>query len=166
MIFSAIRISINLAMIFLTTSLYCILLIGCGKKNNNLTSKVESAVLCVKNADSLELLEKCYTDDTLKAAKSLLAKKLITENQIYSILKFTDKDDTWITIEEKINNDKALISIKFLKHSNENMKTFQLGLKAENTNGQWKLDMSDSFKIDDNENRSIKKYLLDAFKNY
>jgi hypothetical protein len=139
--------------------------IGCGKKNNNSTDKVESAVLCVKNSDSLESVEKCYTSDTLKAAENLLSKKLITENQIFSILKFTDKNDAWTTVEEKINNDKALISIKFLKHSNENMRAFQLNLKAENINGLWKLDMSDSFKVD-GENRSIKKYLSDTFKNY
>jgi len=145
--------------------LCCIAFIGCGRKSN-LTDKPESAVLCVKNSDSLKSVEKCYTNDTLKAANNLLSKKLITENQVFSVLKFTDKEDTWITVAEKINNNKALFSIRFLNHSNENMRAFQLNLKAENTNGVWKLDMSDNFKFDNSENRNIKKYLSDIFKNY
>jgi len=155
----------NFLLKVLLIGLCCIVFIGCGRKSN-LTNKPEEAVLCVKNSDSLELLEKCYTSDTLKSANNLLSKKLITESQIFSILKFTDTDDAWITISEKINNNKAVFSIKFLKHSNENMRALQLNLKAEHTNGVWKLDMSDNFKFDHSENRNIRKYLSDTFKDY
>ena len=140
------------------------MLIGCGKKSDS-TDKLENAILCVQNANSLESIEKCYTNSTIRVAKNLLSRKLITQEQIFSILKFTDKGDTWTNVQEKIDNNRATISIKFLKHSRENMRAFQLDLKAKHETGLWKLDMSDSFQIDD-ESRGIKKYLLDKFKNY
>ena len=137
--------------------------IGC-KKNVDLADKPESAIICVQNADSLEAVNKCYTNNTLKAAQNLISKKLITEEQVFSILKFTDKNDVWINVEEKVNNNLAAISIIFSKHSRENMRAFQLNLQAEHVNGLWKLDMTDDFRINDDE--SIKKYLLNRFKNY
>ena len=101
----------------------------------------------------------------MKAARNLLSKNLITQEQIFSILKFTDKGDTWVNIEEKIDNNKALISINFLKHSRENMQGFRLSFKAEYVTGSWKLDMSDNFRVND-DGRGIQRYLLDRFRGY
>ena len=153
MIYSAIKIVLLLSL--------CI--IGC-KKNVDLADKPESAIICVQNADSLEAVKKCYTNNTLKAAQNILSKKLITEEQVFSILKFTDKNDAWINVEETITNNQASVSIIFSKHSRENMRAFKLNLQAEHANGLWKLDMTDAFRIDDDE--SIKKYLLNRFRNY
>ena len=152
--------------IILILSFCCIVFIGCGRRNANLQDRPESAILCVKNADSLESVKKCYTSNTLRTVQNLLSRKLITEEQVFSILKFTDINDAWINVEETINNNTASISIQFLQHSRENMRAFQLNLKAENVGGSWKLDMTDAFRTDDDENRSIKRYLSDRFKNY
>jgi hypothetical protein len=150
----------------LLLSIYCIAFIGCGRRNANITDRPESAIVCVQNADSLESVKKCYTNNTLRVVHNLLAKKLITEDQVFSILKFTDKGDAWIDVEENINKNKAVISITFSRHSRENMRAFRLDLNAENVSGSWKLDMTDAFRTDDDESRGIKRYLSDRFKNY
>jgi hypothetical protein len=146
--------------------LYCIAFIGCGRRHADITNKPESAVLCVKNAGSLDEVKKCYTSNTLKAAQNLLSKRLITEEQIFSILKFTDKNDAWINVEETINNNKATFSIMFSRHSNENLRAFKLDFKAENVGGSWKLDMIDAFRTDNDDSKGIRNYLSDRFKIY
>ena len=150
----------------LLLSLCCITLLGCGRRSANITGRPESAVLCVKNADSLEAVKKCYTNNTLRVAQNLLSRNLITEEQVFSILKFTDKGDAWINVEENISNNKASISIIFSRHSRENMRAFRINLKAENVSGSWKLDMTDAFRTDNDESKGIKRYLSDRFNRY
>ena len=115
-------------------------IIGCSKGKSGSPSDVFKKLHAVEKPDDAK---KYFTKGTLKAMDEL--KKIVPEGKGNKEDKNFNKDDKWEIVKEEINNDKAVLTVKYLASKDNAKKDQIVPYNFSKEDSEWKLDYEKEF---------------------